>query len=143
MIFILYLALNVEHYCQAWSSDCCLIPRYHHFHHFFGPNYQNLGNSFLSAAITNCLRGSKKLLPRRNSGVRRRRSSVIRNPTTADTARLKGVPKNTFLECCWSHSAMAQLQVAGTPCGRKLIFWSLLTKTKPDQAFQSHVHDKI
>ena len=54
-----------------------------------------------------------------------------------------GVPKNAFSECCWSHSALAQLQVAGIPCVRKLIFWSFLTKTKPDQAFPIHVHGKI
>ena len=51
--------------------------------------------------------------------------------------------KNALLECCWSHSALAQSQVAGTPCVWKLIFWSFLTKTKPDQAFPSHVHGKI
>ena len=27
-----------------------------------------------------------------------------------------GVPKNAHSECCWSHSALAQSQVAGTPC---------------------------
>ena len=54
-----------------------------------------------------------------------------------------GVPKNTLSECCWSYSAPAQSQVAGTPCVWKLIFWSFLTKTKPDQAFPSHVHGKI
>ena len=51
--------------------------------------------------------------------------------------------KNALSECCWSHSALAQSQVAGTPCVWKLIFWSFLTKTKPDQAFPSHVHGKI
>ena len=51
--------------------------------------------------------------------------------------------KNGLSECCWSHSALAQSQVAGTPCVWKLIFWSFLTKTKPDQAFPSHVHGKI
>ena len=30
---------------------------------------------------------------------------------------------------------MAQSQVADTPCVWKLIFWSFLTKTRPDQAF--------
>ena len=29
-------------------------------------------------------------------------------------------------------------QVAGAPCVWKLIFWSFLTKTKPDQAFPSN-----
>ena len=33
--------------------------------------------------------------------------------------------------------------VTGTPCVWKLIFWSFLAKTKPDQAFASHVHGKI
>ena len=38
----------------------------------------------------------------------------------------------------------AQSQVTGgTPCVWKLIFWSFLAKTKPDQAFASHVHGKI
>ena len=46
---------------------------------------------------------------------------------------IQGVPKNTLSECCWSHSALAQSQVAGTPCVWKLIFWSFLTKTKPSQ----------
>ena len=56
---------------------------------------------------------------------------------------IQGVPKNTLSECCWSHSALAQSQVAGTPCVWKLIFWSFLTKTKPDQAFPSYVYGKI
>ena len=38
---------------------------------------------------------------------------------------------------------MAQSQVAGKPYVWKLIFWSFLIKTKPDQAFPSHVHGKI
>ena len=42
--------------------------------------------------------------------------------------------KNALSECCWSHSALAQSQVAGTPCVWKSICWSFLTKTKPDQA---------
>ena len=34
-----------------------------------------------------------------------------------------GCPKkNALSECCWSHSALAQSQVAGTPCVRNLIF---------------------
>ena len=28
-----------------------------------------------------------------------------------------GVPNNAFSECCWSHSALAQSQVTGTPWG--------------------------
>ena len=48
---------------------------------------------------------------------------------------LQGVPKNALSECHWSHSALAQSQVTGTPCVWKLIFWSFITKTKPDQAF--------
>ena len=32
-----------------------------------------------------------------------------------------GVPNNAFSECCWSHSALAQSQVADTPCVWKLI----------------------
>ena len=46
---------------------------------------------------------------------------------------LQGVKKNALSECCWSHSALAQTQVTGTPCEKKLIFWSFLAKTKPDQ----------
>ena len=56
---------------------------------------------------------------------------------------LQDVPTKVLSECCWNHSALAQSQVAGTPCVWKLIFWSFLTKTKPDQAFPSHVHGKI
>ena len=57
---------------------------------------------------------------------------------------IQGIPKkNALSECCWSHSALAQLQVAGTPCVWKLTFWSFLTKTKPDQALSSHVNSKI
>ena len=56
---------------------------------------------------------------------------------------IQGVTKNAHSECCWSHSALAQTQVTGTPCVWKLIFWSFLAKTKPDQAFASHVHGKI
>ena len=51
--------------------------------------------------------------------------------------------KNALWECCWSHSALAQSQVAGSPCVCKLIFWLFLSKTKPDQAFPSYVHGKI
>ena len=51
-----------------------------------------------------------------------------------------GVPKNALSECCWSHGALAQSQVAGTPCVWKSIFWSFLTETKRDQAFPIHVH---
>ena len=40
-------------------------------------------------------------------------------------------------------TCLAQSQVAGTPCVWKLIFRSFLTKTNPDQAFPSHVHDKV
>ena len=47
--------------------------------------------------------------------------------------------KNAISECCWSHSALAQSQVAGSPCVWKLMFWSFRFKTKPDQAFPSHV----
>ena len=31
--------------------------------------------------------------------------------------------KNAISECCWSHSALAQSQVAGSPFVCKLIFW--------------------
>ena len=41
--------------------------------------------------------------------------------------------KHALSECYWSHSALAQTQVTGTPCEKKLIFWSFLAKTKPDQ----------
>ena len=61
-----------------------------------------------------------------------------------DGDNIQGVPeKNALSECCWSHSALAQSQVASIPCVWKLIFWSFLTKTKPDQAFPSHFHDRI
>ena len=56
---------------------------------------------------------------------------------------LQGIPKNALLECCWSHSALAQSPFAGTPCVWRLIFWSFLTKTKQDQAPPSHVNGKI
>ena len=59
------------------------------------------------------------------------------------SSNLQGVPKNALSECCWSHSAMTQSQVADTPSVWKLIFWLFLTRTKPDQAFPSHFHDKI
>ena len=52
-------------------------------------------------------------------------------------------PKKSTSQCCWSHIALAQSQETGTPCVWKLIFGSFLTKTKPDQAFPSHVHGKI
>ena len=61
----------------------------------------------------------------------------------SDDLVIQGVPKNALSECCWSYSALAQTQVTGTPCVWKLIFWSFLAKTKPDQAFASHVHGKI
>ena len=31
-------------------------------------------------------------------------------------AYVQGVPKNALSECCWSQGALAQSQVAGTPC---------------------------
>ena len=38
-----------------------------------------------------------------------------------------GCPKkNALSECSWSHNALAQSQVAGTPCVWKLIFWLCL-----------------
>ena len=51
--------------------------------------------------------------------------------------------KNALSEFCWSNSALARSQVAGTLCVWKLIFLLFLIKTKPDQAFPSHVHGKI
>ena len=51
--------------------------------------------------------------------------------------------KNALSECYWSHRALAQSQVAGTPCVWTLLCWSFPTKTNPDQAFQSHVYGKI
>ena len=57
--------------------------------------------------------------------------------------KIQGVPKNALSECCQSHSALAQSQVAVLPCVWKFIFWSFLTNTKPGQAFQSHVHGKV
>ena len=50
-----------------------------------------------------------------------------------NTSHVQGAPKNALSECYWSHSALAQTQVTGTPCEKKLIFWSFLAKTKPDQ----------
>ena len=50
---------------------------------------------------------------------------------------LQGVPKkHTF-------RMLLEPQCTGTPCVWKLIFWSFLTRTKPDQAFPSHFHGKI
>ena len=51
--------------------------------------------------------------------------------------------KNALSECCWSHSALAQSPFARIRCVWRLIFWSLLTKTKRDQAPPSHVIGKI
>ena len=53
--------------------------------------------------------------------------------------------KIALSECCWRHSALAQAEVASTPCVWKLIFRLFLTKTKPDQAFPipSHVHGTL
>ena len=67
---------------------------------------------------------------------------VLRNTTRREEERT-GCPKNALSECCWSHSALAQSQVAGNSFVWKLIFWSFLTKTMPDQAFPSHFHGKI
>ena len=39
----------------------------------------------------------------------------------SDDLVIQGVPKNALSECCWSYSALAQSQVAGTPCVWKLI----------------------
>ena len=47
--------------------------------------------------------------------------------------------KNAHSECCWSYSALAQSEVASIQCVWKLILRSFLTKTKPDQAFPSHL----
>ena len=47
-----------------------------------------------------------------------------------------GVPKNAFSECCWSHSALAESEVASTPCVWKLIFGCFLLRLsliKPSQ----------
>ena len=56
---------------------------------------------------------------------------------------LQGVPKNTLSEYYWTHSTLAQSQVADNPFVWKSIFWLFLTKTKQDQALPSHVHGKI
>ena len=58
-------------------------------------------------------------------------------------SHVEGAPKNALSECCWSHSALAQTQVTGTPCVWKLTFWSFFAMAKPDQAFASHVHGKF
>ena len=55
------------------------------------------------------------------------------------TSHVQGAPKTHFQNAI----AQAQTQVTGTPCVKKLIFWLFLAKTKPDQAFASHVHGKI
>ena len=52
-----------------------------------------------------------------------------------------GCPKKHFH--FWSHSALAQSEVASTSCVWELSFRSFLTKAKPDQAIPSHVHRKI
>ena len=49
---------------------------------------------------------------------------------------VQGAPKNALSECCWSHSALAQTQVNGTPCVWKLIFGCFvlrLSLIKPSQ----------
>ena len=51
--------------------------------------------------------------------------------THSELGQVQDVPKSDLSECCWSHSALAQSQLAGTSCVWKLIFWSFLTKTKP------------
>ena len=59
------------------------------------------------------------------------------------SVEIQSVLNNALSEFCWSHIALAQSQVAGTPCVWKFTFWSFLTKTKQDQAFLSHVHGNI
>ena len=59
------------------------------------------------------------------------------------SVEIQSVLNNALSEFCRSHTALAQSQVAGTPCVWKFTFWSFLTKTKQDQAFLSHVHGKI
>ena len=58
----------------------------------------------------------------------------------SELVRLRGKIYFTKYKLC---SAQAQSPVAGTPCVRKMIFWSFLTKTKQDQALLSHDHGKI
>ena len=49
-----------------------------------------------------------------------------------------GCPKKTHFQ-----NAVGTRVHLLNPCVWKLIFWSFLTNTKPDQAFQSYVHGKI
>ena len=49
---------------------------------------------------------------------------------------LQGVTKNALSECSWSHSALAESEVASTPCVWKLIFGRFLLRLsliKPTQ----------
>ena len=55
----------------------------------------------------------------------------------SDMCQYTGCPKKRTFRM------LLEPQVAGSPCVWKLIFWSFLTKTKPDQAFPSHVYGKI
>ena len=49
-----------------------------------------------------------------------------------------GCPKKTHFQ-----NAVGATVHLLNPCVWKLIFWSFLTNTKPDQAFPNHVHGKI
>ena len=57
--------------------------------------------------------------------------------------KMQSIWPSLELEHAFSHSGLAQTQVTGTPCVWKLIFWSFLAKTEPDQAFASYVHGKF
>ena len=54
-----------------------------------------------------------------------------------------GCPKKRTFRMLLGHSTLAQSEIDSTLCVWKLFFLSFLTKTKPDQAFPSHVHHKI
>ena len=71
----------------------------------------------IAESILNCCR-------RRLSGLVNMALRVVTVEDDAETVDITtGCPKkNVLLECCWSHSVLAQSQVAGTPCVWKLFF---------------------
>ena len=79
----------------------------------------------------------------RNAECSNGRGSHARGEDQGHICLIQGVPKKSALsECCWSHNALAQSPFAGTPCVRKMIFWSFHTKTKQGQTPPSHVNGK-
>ena len=56
---------------------------------------------------------------------------------------IQGVPKTHFQNAVGATVHWLNYKKPAPLVSKKLIFWSFLTKTKPDQAFPSHVHGKI